>query len=1042
MNKISTRHIKLTIMLAMLMVASAAMAQRAGGPEPPSADPKVIVGGSVYGGGNLANVGGNTSVTINQVGSQVGVDVYGGGALADVGASTTNTTTVTLSNGKVLGDVYGGGLGDNTTPAMVNGNVEVVVNNGSVSVGGSVFGCNNVNGTPLGTVTVTINGSASSTITEGVKNYAIGGVYGGGNQAHYVPTTITKGYPSVTINGCSTSIANVYGGGKAAGVSQTNVIINGGDIGRAFAGGDGNNALNTPAHVGYDNTDANPADPSSVSTYPTPTPENGVGEANISVRGGTIGQLFGGSNKNGVIRTSNSVEVDKSLASGSSCLMKIGEVYGGGNEADGNAGAITIGCTGTLVALGEGEHYGIDQEGICYVYGGANQADIGTLANHSDITLDINSGIVENVFGGNNTSGDIYGTIQVNIEKTGSCDWYVGNVYGGGNRAPYGGVPDVNIINGTVSRSVYGGGNEAGVSGGDVAMTGGQVLGGIYGGCNTSGVVGGDIAVNISGGTVGTSATNRANVFGGGYGAGTSTTGNVDVTITRADGENPPAAPTIYGDVYGGSALGSVNTDGSNTTTVSILDGTLVSDVGTDANGFPVYNGGNVFGGGLGDASDDNKGKVNGVVTVNIGSGDVASTGFTTTDNTGNATIGGNVYGCNNTNGSPQQNVTVNIFKTAHTLTDTYDYNPSTNGNIPATFAIQNVFGGGNKADFRVSGKSATVNIYGCDNTIGRTFGGGNAAATNTVTTMIQGGRFNEAYAGGNGEVSAANIFGNANLYIHGGSVVFSFAGSNQNGLITGTSLVTMDNEGGCGNIMIEEHFCGNNFSNYYGNIEAVIECPGLHVKNLYGGCKQAHVLKYPTAAEINASPNSFPGVMDLYNEHQSTWDLEYAGTGGNIHLTVKGGDYLNIYGGSQGTETTPANIDGNITLDVFGGTVRNAIYGGSHINGSVGGNIIVNVENKHNEGCELEADIADVYGGGNKADYNTTDHTEHDYPQVNIKNAAVKNVFGGGLEAQVTGNPQIKIKKGADVHENVYGGGNMGEVHGDTKVIINGKME
>ena len=70
------------------------------------------------------------------------------------------------------------------------------------------------------------------------------------------------------------------------------------------------------------------------------------------------------------------------------------------------------------------------------------------------------------------------------------------------------------------------------------------------------------------------------------------------------------------------------------------------------------------------------------------------------------------------------------------------------------------------------------------------------------------------------------------------------------------------------------------------------------------------------------------------------------------------------------------------------------------------------------------------------------THPSPYDYPQVNIKNATVKNVFGGGLEAKVTGNPQILIKKGSKISGNVYGGGNMGEVIGDPKVIINGKLE
>ena len=150
--------------------------------------------------------------------------------------------------------------------------------------------------------------------------------------------------------------------------------------------------------------------------------------------------------------------------------MKIGEVYGGGNMADGNATTISVGCTGTWTTSGTNNHtnanetdnrIGYELEGIGSVYGGANQANIS-----GDITLTMNSGIVGNLFGGNNTSGTISGGIQVDVEKdngaTCASDWYLGNVFGGGNLAQYS-IPNdkalaVNILNGTVSGNVYGGG--------------------------------------------------------------------------------------------------------------------------------------------------------------------------------------------------------------------------------------------------------------------------------------------------------------------------------------------------------------------------------------------------------------------------------------------------------------------------------------------------------------------------------------------------------------------------------------------------------
>ena len=551
-------------------------------------------------------------------------------------------------------------------------------------------------------------------------------------------------------------------------------------------------------------------------------------------------------------------------------------------------------------------------------------------------------------------------------------------------------------------------------------MTGGTVLGSIYGGCNTSGVVDGNISVQVKGGVLGSNerlvAGTLSNLFGGGYGESTSTTGNVTVTVTRASGVNPPAAPIIWGDVYGGSALGSVNNESGDKTVVNILDGTLKSNV-TMSGLFKVYNGGNVYGGGLGEegAGNVSKGQVNGVVTVNVGSKTENAVDPSTGDKTGNsysgnATIEGNVYGCNNTNGSPQQNVTVNIYMTAH-IEDVNEVDDD-------GFAIANVFGGGNQANFTPAGKTTTVNIWGCDNTIGRTFGGGNAAAAKTVITVIKGGRFSQVFGGGNGEVSAADIDGNISVNIHGGTIGQSYAISNQNGQVSGSTSVSINNSLGCGGAAVENQFMGSSLSNTVGNITSEITCEGgMIVKNLYAGCEEANVL-----------PKGSPGDSDYEP--------------GNVYLTVKGGTYENIYGGSKGTTTTPADIAGSVQLNIYGGTVTNAIYGGSHINGSIGGSIIVNVEDKYpDDACALDVSTATVYGGGNQADYTAPVGTP-DYPEVNIKNATVKAVFGGALEARVTGNPQVHIKNKAKVLGNVYGGGNMGVVDGNPKVVVNGKWE
>ena len=1056
---------------------------------------------NVYGGGLgpdtrmngdvLVTIGatdGNTTPTYSGSAVITG-DVYGGSAKGITNCNDAGTahqgsskTDVTLYGGTINGDLYGGGHGIDGAAANVFGPVQVTVNKGTVT--GSVYGCNNAAGAPQSTVNVDIYGTDTP-----ASGYALGNVFGGGNQAAY------PNIPVVKVHNCDNSIEYVYGGGNAATVAATDVTIYGGHtINNVFGGCYGAN----------------------VTTSGT----------NVKIYGGTINHVYGGNNLSGNITGSINVTVEKTQESGHpSCEMHIGEVYGGGNKADSNAGNITINCTGNGAT-----------EGIEYVYGGANQADV-----TGPIVLNITEGRIANVFGGNNTSGTITGSITVNINKKASpCVWDITNVYGGGNQAVYGtagdNLPIVNILNGLVSGDVFGGGlglegdptkgvvtgnpqvivNGAGaqVSGGvygggslaptkgnpvvtlttgaltkvfgggkaaningapTVNINGGTVSTGVYGGCDSIGEVSGNITVNVNNGTIGASNA-RANIHGGGYGQNTSTKGNVTVNF-GITGTDHNEYPKLYGDVYGGSALGEVNANSANNTTVNILNGVLYTDQTTSSNGFPVYNGGNVFGGGLGrKAGGGNtaaEAKVNGIVIVNIG-GPNGSKALNPDDddNVGYAIIGGNVYGCNNTNGSPQDSVTVNVYRTHRTNEQQINYT----GENPS-YAIANVFGGGNEADYVPSDtathKKLKVYIHDCYNSVKRVFGGSNAAAagaanTNSVTvhTIIEGGRFDNVFGGGNGEVQAANINGNVNLEIHGGIVNEFFVGSNQSGTISGTSKVTVDETSNCESVLITEFFCGGKYADVEGNIEASIDCSeALTVHSLYGGCKEADV-------------------------H------------GNVHLSVYGGYYTNVFGGSKGVlppdnptqaqlDAASADITGSVTLDLYGGTMEN-VFGGSNVNGNINGTITVNVIDAESQTCPLY--ITNIYGGSNLTSYTPssasaispvvnvvhiksgisgnvygaskgvvgTAATVTANPQVNIGYDATQmssylssvhytvpaapraiisgSVFGGGDAATVIGNTEIFLRKKAKVFGNVYGGGNMGEVTGNTKVIVNGQ--
>ena len=458
-------------------------------------DEGTTVGGSVFGGGNESKSLSNTNVKM--VGGSVTQDVYGGGNAADVGGGTT----INLTGGTVTRNVYGGGKGILASgtegedgyvapvAAMVAGDVQITLNGTQVDdgqgtitypdqcvVNGSIFGCNNLNGTPQGNVTVTIYktwGTARTaqddleSIDDTKHKYHLAAVYGGGNLAEYVPTA-ANGKTHVIIYGCDlTSIRTVYGGGNAACTPATQVDVYGTyEIEEVFGGGNGKDDIsydgttyieNPGANVGYhnystfdavsgkwiDNTNADTKEErqESGSSY-----LYGSGEAAVNIYGGLIHRVFGGSNMKGNVREVAVTMLD----SQSDCEFQVDEAYGGGKSApmDG-AAQLIMSCIPGLKAA----------------YGGAEEADI-----HNDVILNITNGTFDRVFGGNNVRGTIDGTITVNVEETGCRPIIIGQLYGGGNQAPYEAPfvegstterrpgPTLNVRSFTSIGEVYGGG--------------------------------------------------------------------------------------------------------------------------------------------------------------------------------------------------------------------------------------------------------------------------------------------------------------------------------------------------------------------------------------------------------------------------------------------------------------------------------------------------------------------------------------------------------------------------------------------------------
>lgn len=453
---------------------------------------------SVYGGGEIGIVAQNATVNID--GGTVGTKVV------DSGDATKNY---------YFGSVFGGGKGSTenidgiSMAGTTEGNVEVHLNKTVASNGAAkgaivnqVFGCNDMNGSPKGTVTVYVyatqnagQNNISTKPTKGTQTFDVEAVYGGGNLAAYEPeggkntTKSTK----VIIDGCGlTSIKQVYGGGNAAATPATNVEINGTyEILELFGGGNGFDKLpdgrpNPGANVGYKNYTVyekdgedkwiakdDPAyDTKEERTAGASAIVYGTGQASVNVFGGTIHRVFGGSNTKGNVRQTAVTLLDEN----NECDFCVDEAYGGGKSAPMDAEAkLLMACIPGLKAA----------------YGGAEAAAI-----QGNVTLNITNGTFDRVFGGNNLSGTITGSITVNIEEIGCKPIIIGELYGGGNQAGY---------------SVYGYN-----ANGTPKETGTKLYD--------------DPQINVK------SFTSIGKVFGGGYGSGATMVGNPTVNVNEVYG--------------------------------------------------------------------------------------------------------------------------------------------------------------------------------------------------------------------------------------------------------------------------------------------------------------------------------------------------------------------------------------------------------------------------------------------------------------------------------------------------------------------------
>ena len=1010
--------------------------------------------GNVFGGGNMASVGYWEKVSGDLVPA-----VYPGITGAYAGKVLGNAT-VTVSGGEIgpldntglNAYVFGGGKGFSNDPEKYRkeyANVDstfVTVSGGKIW--GSVFG---------GGSDCHVLGSTSVTVTTGadIGDKGIttwdGNIFGGGR--NFMNTNHTngrvRGNTLITMDGGAIQ-GSIFGGGRNA---LTGIDVNGGVD--AFLTGQVYDSVNHGLVTINVSGVYDAALYSSTGGYSTSI-GNRNGNELLNDSDESVGDIFGSGK--GDTKAYNDVlagRVAKTKINVSGSPRIYGSVFGGGEMA--------------------GIGYWSDAAGHPFYQGtGMSEVTIGREGKSDNPVIGTDTEYTT-AYASTNPDWTVYDTDGTLIH---TC---TGNVFGGSQ----GDVDPTKPKWVSMARS----------RAAKVVINGGTIKSSVYGGAEQGSVLK-DTYVKINGGTIGTVVNEgEANeylfgsVFGGGYGShrndyNTNTASN---DSTAALGQDLSRPNHLAGRVYGNVR-------------VDVLNGTIRGD---------VYGGANyAYIGGYGESPSGN-------VQLNIGKKDEAGQPIV-----GNATFLGSVFGANNHSGTPFGNVNVDVYHTAHTAANTAPPTPDggwvadsllanaqgthTYAPTPQQYAIKEVFGGGNRASYtpnqapnRTKPRAAKVYVHYCENTIMDLYGGSNAADIGTDsksandTVVVDGGRFYRVFGGGNGTQTFANVHGTATTRINAGVIQEVYGGGNHNGIIDNIDLeITHANAGTApGNCddFIYDVFGGNNEAEVIGDIVSVINCGdgyqyefyggnntatvygdittnvfGGETAYLFGGSKgssttAAHIRQFPSYDEITADLAAHPSGADTLNRKYS-YNLRK-------HMRYDPSDESTF-------RTDLVHTKGNVTLNIFGGIISQAAFGGSDENGTIDGKITVNVFDAQTS-CNL--DLNNLYGAGRNTDYvpiyTPETGTERISPVVNVIHGTVQgSVYGGGMGASATveASPVVNIGYAdvladtvntlfdtihayystwsapavadytAHVNFNVFGGGNEGQVEGNTSVNIN----
>ena len=962
------------------------------------------------------------------------------------------STATAQSGPTVHGNVYGGG---NAADVKVN----TVVNIGGGNVQGNVYG-----GGKIGDV-----GTHEQKVGDNIGNYTWTDNTGVCN------VNVTSG--TIGPNGDTASDddhGNVFGGGKGdnttfwcekAMVYSTNVTINNGTVkGSVFGGGEiGRVETNAVVKIG----DGDGVAPGGTATS-APQIKGSVfgagkglkthgysalvrGNVTLTIEGNAkvYESVYGGGELASVgkhkVKTSN----DPLTPTDAPADLPVGMPY----TLDGtNVGECTVNIQGyaeiTNNVFGAGQgvgaaDYNYDssfQRMGMNGWEGLSEEDYSTflqtlaLTTDTDVNIGGNAKVKKSVYGGSENGFVQFGT-DVSIQ--GSCEIGVsgttseGNVYGGGR-----GISG-NTIAGPVS------GNSI------VTINGGTTYGSVYGG-GAYGVVKENVTVNVTGGEV------KKDVYGGGALADTQTS-NWNASANNGDG---------------GWATG--KTSASSTTTVRLTGGTIL---------------GEAYGGGLGEAGSP--AYVFGDVLLDLNGTTTSGETGAAINNTAKGCVVGQIFGCNNVNGTPKGDVMVHVYATQNAeatqiantpAVEASGDNPAvpevTNAKVKGRYDVKDVYGGGNLAAYEPAdpdNNKTEIVIDGCELTsIKQVYGGGNAACAPSTNVTVNGTfEVEELFGGGNGL---------DNIVING--VTKPNPGANV-GYKNYSEYYYEDNTWKVRDMAAydtkDERMAATDL--VYGTGKASVNIYGGTVHRVFGGSNTKGNVRQTALTLLDDNEGCTFCVDEAYGGGKSA---EMDAEAKLLMACIPGLEA--VYGGAEA-----ADVYDDVTLTITNGNF-DRVFGGNNISGTIRGRIQVNIEET---GCKPVI-IGELYGGGNQAGYSvygynadgslitSGDTPLYADPEVNVKSfTSIGNIYGGGYgtKATMVGNPIVNINEGEDAttdaqkhataeyaekaitleanteneHQvtlpkhtqgkmgainNVFGGGNAAEVIGNTNVNIGTQTE